>query len=143
MILGMIWGRCSIRLELGDGMSERWMASAEASSTRSVRRVKTLLTSSDMITRLMRIKTRAPRRMVSELGDHRGGHTTDIRLRKTRNKGDLCRSFVSRSYRTERRRGGREGEGGNAESGRVSIGVEGAGARGLGFNNVHNKGPEA
>ena len=36
MILGISWGRDSIKLELGDGRSERWMASADASSMRKM-----------------------------------------------------------------------------------------------------------
>lgn len=60
----MICGRCSIRLEFGDGSSARWMASAEASSIKRDRRVKTFRTTKVRIrsTTIRNIVT--PRRMM-------------------------------------------------------------------------------
>ena len=64
MILGMICGRCSIRLEFGDGSSARWMASADASSINSVRRVKMLRRIWNRMITLMTRKMVTPRRIM-------------------------------------------------------------------------------
>lgn len=60
----MTCGRCSIKLEFGDGSSARWMASAEASSTNNDRSVKTLRSRKVMMTRLTTKKIKRPRRMM-------------------------------------------------------------------------------
>lgn len=60
----MIWGRCSIRLEFGEGSSARCIASAAASSTSSARSVETLRTSNERIMRLTMRKIKRPRRMM-------------------------------------------------------------------------------
>lgn len=60
----MTCGRCSIKLEFGDGSSARWMASAEASSTSNDRSVKTLRSRKVMMTRLTTKKITTPRRMM-------------------------------------------------------------------------------
>jgi len=64
MIFGMICGRCSIRLEFGEGNSARCIASAAASSNSSARSVETLRTSNERIRRLTRMKIKRPRRMM-------------------------------------------------------------------------------
>lgn len=64
MILGINWGRLSINGEFGAGISERRMASAEASSTKRVKRVKTLLTRKTTMRKLISRKTIKPRRML-------------------------------------------------------------------------------
>ena len=64
MIFGIRWGRDSIRLELGDGRSERWIASADASSMRRMRRVKTLRTRKATMMQLTSMKMKTPRRIL-------------------------------------------------------------------------------
>lgn len=65
MILGINWGLLSIKGELGAGISDRCIASADASSTSSVKRVKTLLTRKAMISTLISRKITNPRRILS------------------------------------------------------------------------------
>lgn len=60
----MTCGRCSIRLEFGEGSSARWIASAEASSTSKDSSVKTLRTKNDRIRRLTTMKINTPRRIL-------------------------------------------------------------------------------
>ena len=61
----MTWGLLSITGELGAGISDLCIASFEASSTRRVRRVKTLLTRKAMIRQLITRKITTPRLMVT------------------------------------------------------------------------------
>ena len=64
MILGMSCGGGFVEEEFGARSSERRIASAEASSKRSVIRVKTLRMERPRSRKAMRRKTRSPRRMV-------------------------------------------------------------------------------
>lgn len=73
--MGMTWGRRSMREEFGEGMSERRMASAEASSKRRVRRVKTERTRKAMMMKLTSRKMKTPRRMVKN-SDQLTEHST-------------------------------------------------------------------
>lgn len=68
MILGIRAGREWRRVELGEGSSERGMASAEASSKRRERRVETECRAKPMMRRRMSRKTRRERRMVGVRG---------------------------------------------------------------------------
>lgn len=67
----------SIRGELGAGISGLWMASAEPSSIKRVRRVKTLRTRKAMMRRLTVRKMARPRRMIVAGGGKADGRVDE------------------------------------------------------------------
>ena len=97
-----------MRGEFGAGISALWMASAEPSSTRRVRRVKTERIKNIIIKRLIIRKMVRPRRMVTAVL----GADSEIRRRVCRKPTDDGRSFRSGTWGRQRRgRGGVEGMG--------------------------------
>ena len=64
MIFGINCGISSIKGEFGAGISAEWIASAEPSSTRSVRRVKTERIAKTIRQKVIMRKKRVGRRMV-------------------------------------------------------------------------------
>lgn len=76
--MGITWGRCSIKLEFGEGSSARWIASAAASSNSNDKSVETLRIKNVTIRRLTTRKTKSPRRMMMSVGvGHSWGNGKD------------------------------------------------------------------